>query len=240
MIILAKFEIKEPVFEGLVYWGVIGIVIVVLAVVMRKLLSVFPDKKWNLYTGVLLLLAVPAVLAKLGWLTNQDVRPSPFIMIPVTIIVASFGIAFSRFGKRLSIEVSVFLLVAIQMFRFPLELVMHQAFERGIMPKMLSFEGLNFDILTGIGALLIVSIWKLRGAVSEKIIWVWNVYGLGCLFMIFYIAIRSSPILRGWGDEPENVNTWVLFFPYIWLPTFLVVAAFSGHLILTRKLLNRD
>jgi hypothetical protein len=33
------------------------------------------------------------------------------------------------------------------------------------------------------------------------------------------------------------VNTWVFYFPYVWLPTILVQAALFGHVVIFRRLL---
>ncbi len=52
------------------------------------------------------------------------------------------------------------------------------------------------------------------------------------------IAIGGSPIFQLFGSEPQNLNTWVLFFPYTWLPVILVTVALSGHLLVTRKMLR--
>jgi len=34
----------------------------------------------------------------------------------------------------------------------------------------------------------------------------------------------------------EPSNTWVAFFPYVWLPSILVTAALLGHIVVFRKL----
>ena len=44
-------------------------------------------------------------------------------------------------------------------------------------------------------------------------------------------------MVRAFGDDPRHVNTWVLFFPYVWLPAVLVTIALAGHIVLTRALL---
>ncbi|MBP7778298.1 MAG: hypothetical protein KA371_14335 [Acidobacteria bacterium] len=68
--------------------------------------------------------------------------------------------------------------------------------------------------------------------------WVWNVWGLGCLLVITVIAVATSPMVRAFGDDPLHVNTWVLHLPDIWLPAVLVVVALAGHLVVTRALLG--
>jgi hypothetical protein len=43
-------------------------------------------------------------------------------------------------------------------------------------------------------------------------------------------------MVRLFGDAPGHVNTWVLYFPYVWLPAVLVTIAVAGHIVITRKL----
>ena len=61
-----------------------------------------------------------------------------------------------------------------------------------------------------------------------------------CLLVIAIIAVATSPVVRAFGDEAENLNTWVLFFPYVWLPVVLVTIAVSGHIVIPRKLLIQE
>jgi len=36
---------------------------------------------------------------------------------------------------------------------------------------------------------------------------------LWCLLVIAWVARTSSPLVRGFGDDPRHVNTWVLYLP---------------------------
>jgi small-conductance mechanosensitive channel len=72
--------------------------------------------------------------------------------------------------------------------------------------------------------------------VPRALLWVWNVWGLWCLLAIAAIAVATSPMVRAFGDDPRHVNTWVLYFPYVWLPAVLVVVALVGHLVIARAL----
>ena len=58
--------------------------------------------------------------------------------------------------------------------------------------------------------------------------------------VIALIAVIGSPLVHGFGIDPTNLNTWVLFFPYIWLPSVLVMIAIFGHIVITRKLLQAE
>ena len=47
-------------------------------------------------------------------------------------------------------------------------------------------------------------------------------------------AIVSTPIFRWFGDE--QLNTFVAYPPFVWLPAVLVTAALLGHVLVGRKL----
>jgi hypothetical protein len=58
------------------------------------------------------------------------------------------------------------------------------------------------------------------------------------LLAIIAIAMASLPRFHVFGSEPQHLNTWVAYFPFVWLPAGLVSAALLGHLLLWRRLLS--
>ena len=101
------------------------------------------------------------------------------------------------------------------------------------MPVEMSFAGYNFDIVTGATALLL-GLALYRGAVPRAVIGIWNALGALLLLNVVTIAVSLLPWFHAFGTD--HVNTWVLHFPYVWLPTVLVPAALFGHLVVLRRL----
>ncbi len=130
------------------------------------------------------------------------------------------------------------ILIGLQSFRLPLELVMHQAAREGTMPVQMTFTGSNFDIVTGATALL-VALLAAFGRAPRWLVFAWNVLGSVLLVAILAIAVASLPAFAAFGREPERLNTWVGFFPFVWLPAGLVSAAVLGHVLLWRRLSAR-
>jgi hypothetical protein len=128
-------------------------------------------------------------------------------------------------------------LVAMQIFRLPLEILMLRAAYLGIMPIEFSMQGYNLDVLTGLGALLISAYCAWTWGLPLRAIWLWNVLGICSLLAIAVLAALTSPYLHAFGFDAEHINSWVLYFPYSLLPTLLVTYAVFGHVLLTRKLL---
>lgn len=234
----AAIPIQPPVVDPLAAGGIALIAVVVGAIYVLLLAGGKGRRLFQLAGGAAILFGGSAVAAFSGALARFDLFPPPMLVMIAGVLVLSFAIGLSRLGGEAAASASLAALIGLQSFRLPLELVMHHAFEKGIMPEQLTFTGYNFDITTGAGALLL-GIALARGvAVPRWLLWAWNVWGFYCLAAIFAIAIGGSPLVRLFGDEPRNLNTWVLFFPYPWLPVILVTVALSGHLLVTRKLLR--
>lgn len=176
-------------------------------------------------------------LAASGTLARMDLMPPPAALLIVSVLVAGTTVGLSRAGGALAAAVPLGILVGLQAFRMPLEVVMHRAAGLGIMPPELSYSGYNFDIVTGAVALVIALAMRAGLAVPRVVVWVWNLWGLGCLAVIAAIAVATSPMVRAFGDDPRHVNTWVLHLPYVWLPAVLVLVALAGHIVVTRALL---
>lgn len=188
--------------------------------------------------AVLAWMAMFAALAESGKLLRFDVRPPPLLLAMVSFLVSGVGLAMSRIGTTFARALPISWLVAAQSFRLPLEIVMHQAAREGVMPVEMSFSGYNFDIVTGITA-LVVGYLEHRGRSSDALVFAWNVLGSVLLTIIVSIAVLASPMVRAFGDEPEHVNTFIGRFPFIWLGTVLVASAAFGHVVIFRALKMR-
>ena len=104
------------------------------------------------------------------------------------------------------------------------------------MPMQMSFEGRNFDIVTGTAA-LVLGLALFNWHVPRGIVWAWNLMGLALLINIVGIALVSSPVLRFFG--PDQLNTFVADPSYVLLPAVMVLAAWSGHLVIFKALAQR-
>jgi hypothetical protein len=63
---------------------------------------------------------------------------------------------------------------------------------------------------------------------------IWNVVGLLLLANVVIVAILATPLIRYFGDR--QLNVWVTYPPFVWLPAVLVLAALAGHLVIFRAL----
>jgi hypothetical protein len=187
----------------------------------------------GLGTAPLAWLLVTAALAASGVLRRFDATPPPFAILPLAVVVIGIAVPCSPLGTRLVRGVPLWALVGFQVFRLPLELVMHRAYVEGVMPVQMSYSGQNYDIVTGITAGLL-GLWLALGRVPRWVIGGWNVLGFALLVNIVVVAVVSTPLFRWFGDD--RVNIFVTYPPFVWLLAVLVTAALMGHVLVWRWL----
>ena len=178
-------------------------------------------------------MAVTWLAAESGVLRHWDRTPPPFGLLVVAIVVWAAVLAFSPFGRRLAQFVPLWALVAVQAFRLPLELAMHELYKRGVMPEQMTYTGRNFDIVTGVTAVVVAAA-VASGHGGRRLVAAWNVLGMALLVNVVTIAMLSTPVVRYFGDD--HLNVFVTYTPYVWLPAVMVLAALAGHLLIVRAL----
>lgn len=179
-------------------------------------------------------LALTGALAAKGLLHFEP----PPTMVPVFVVTLAiaFCIAFSPLGHRLAVGLPIAALVLYQAFRIAVELLLHRAYNEGLMPVQMSYSGRNFDVVSGVTALVLGAVLVPRGDDwDRRLVFAWNTLGLGLLANIVGVALLSAPTpFRVFMNEPAN--TWITHAPWIWLPTVMVLAALTGHLLVYRRL----
>ncbi|MSQ84256.1 MAG: hypothetical protein EXR77_15460 [Myxococcales bacterium] len=194
-------------------------------------------RRWVALTaaGMLAWVGVTGVLAARGLLNTDAPLPAPFHRLMLLSALATGAFAFLAPGRRLVAGVPLWKLCGFQAFRVPLEFVLWALYANGSLPVQMTYEGRNFDVLSGLLAIPLAFFLR-RGRVPSGVIWAWNLLSLGLLVNIVQIAVRSTPgPLRAFTNDPPNVLVFSL--PWVWLPTICVLAALLGHLLVFRGLL---
>jgi hypothetical protein len=164
--------------------------------------------------------------------------PTMLALFPMVLAIA-IGLALSPLGKRIAFGLPLAALVGYQGFRVLVEFLLHRAYAEGLMPVQMSYSGRNFDIVTGITA-LVLGAWLMTGERrSRGLVLAWNTLGLALLANVVVVALLSAPTpLRVFMNEPANV--WITHAPWVWLPAVMVLAALSGHVLVYRRLLGES
>ena len=177
------------------------------------------------------------ILTKINFYTAFEATPPrfPVLILPPVVLIISLFMATS--GKTFIDKLGSNFLIAIHIVRIPVELVLYYLFIYHTIPQLMTFEGRNFDILSGITAVIILCLKHfLTTNFSSKIMILWNLCCLGLLFNIVFNAILSipTPFQQHAFDQP---NIAVAYFPFIWLPSVIVPIVLFAHLAMLRQLL---
>jgi hypothetical protein len=190
----------------------------------------------RLVTILTIWLIIQAVIGLSVFYTVTDATPPRFgiaIGIPVVAIILLF---LSTKGRAWIDSWSLSWLTRLHIVRIPVELVLFWLFLQKQVPQLMTFEGRNLDILSGITAPLMVFVGFHHRQPRKFVLLVWNFICLGLLFNIVVHAVLSAPLpFQQLAFDQPNVA--ILYFPYVWLPAFIVPAVLLSHLVAIRKLI---
>jgi hypothetical protein len=180
--------------------------------------------------GLFLWLATTAGMVGSGWL---EAVPGRLFVLGGAVFTVSSLLGLSTLGKWMAIGCPIPWLLAFQGFRLPLELVLHSWVHQGVIPKSMTWNGSNWDILSGIAALGLAPL-SIRSRLAA---WAGNVVGGVLLVNVARVAVFSAPVPFGWQDvTPKLLLPYHL--PYALIAPICVGGAWAGHIILTRALLR--
>ena len=200
------------------------------------------DKKIQKNSGKITLFILVWIILQgvLSWnnIYNENtssIPPKIFLFGVLPTILVIIGVFFSKTGKEFIDSLPIEKLTYLNLVRIPVEIVLLWLFLNNLIPKIMTFEGWNFDIIMGLTAPIIIYYGFVKQRVSKRILLIWNVIGLILLLFIFVIALLSAPFpLQKLAFDQPNIG--LLYFPFSWLPTFIVPIVIFGHLISIRKL----
>ena len=159
-------------------------------------------------------------------------RPVLALLIPLPFVLI---FVFSKTGAQILQLIPAQWLVLMQSFRIFVEVLIWFAFLANKLPVQMSFEGRNFDVLTGILALPIGYLLIRKKIYSPKTIIVFNIVGLLLLLNILIVSVLSMPTsFHYFTNEPSAAL--IAQFLFILLPGVLVPIAYSFHIFSLRQL----
>ena len=188
---------------------------------------------------ILIWLAVQALIAGSGFYTVTDTLPPRFLLLVLPPLLVIAGLFLSPNGRKFIDGLDLKSLTILHTIRIPVELVLFYLFTYKAVPELMTFEGRNFDILSGITAPVIFYFAFIRKQFDRKVLLIWNVICLGLLVNIVSNAILSAPFpFQQFAFDQPNIA--VLYFPFIWLPCCVVPLVLLSHLAAIRQLSNYE
>ncbi|MES2560328.1 MAG: hypothetical protein V4590_11335 [Bacteroidota bacterium] len=186
----------------------------------------------------------------LGWLLLQsaasltgfyaDTQALPprlflFLLLPaILVIVVLFS---TRKGKQWIDTLDIKWLTYLHIVRIPVECILFVLFTYKMIPELMTFEGRNFDILSGITAPVVGYLAFSKQVFNNKILLIWNFICIGLLANIVINAILAAPFpFQQFAFDQPNIA--IFYFPFALLPGFVVPAVLFAHLVSIRKLMK--
>lgn len=158
-------------------------------------------------------------------------RPLPGVpLLFASVLAAAIALAASPVGGRLAAGTALTVLIGLQAFRLPLELLLHHWAARGTVPPTMTWTGANLDIVAGALA-LIAAPWVER---HRAIGWATTAIGLALLLNVLRVVVMSSPLPFAWPLERPLLL--IAYLPYALIGPLFVGVALAGHLIALRRL----
>ena len=168
----------------------------------------------------------------------QNFSFPPRLMIFVAFIIVIIIVLFTLKNTRAFLnKMPITTLTYIHIIRVPVEMVLLWLGVSGAVGMELTFEGSNFDILSGITAPF-VGVFMIGGRSKNRVgAIIWNFGALALLINIAYRAISYTPYFYEYSPGGEVANIAVFWFPFVLLPTLVVPVIFFCHLVSINQLL---
>ena len=192
-----------------------------------------------IFIGLTIWLTIQAVF-NLKNIYNSDTNTFPPKIILTGILPTIFTIillfATSK-GRQFIDSLPLKNFTYLNIMRIPVEIILFWLFLNKAIPELMTFEGRNFDILAGISAPFVAYFGLTKTKLNRQTILLWNFI---CLMLLANIVVNAlfsapSPIQEFAFDQP---NIAILYFPFTWLPTFIVPIVLFGHLTSIRQLVK--
>lgn len=211
--------------------------------ILTTLITVFIFWKATAGSSLLLIiiiswLVLQTIISLAGFYKITDTAPPRFMLLvlpPVLFIIILF---LTKNGRNFIDGLNIRWLTVLHTMRIPVEIVLFMLLLQKLIPGIMTFEGRNLDILSGITAPLVYYFTFVKPRLNYKLLIAWNIICLGLLFNIVVIAVLSAPFSfqRFAFDQP---NVALLSFPFVWLPCCVVPLVLFSHLVSLRQLLNK-
>lgn len=188
---------------------------------------------------ILVWLTIQGIIGYAEFYTVTDTLPPRFLLLLLPPLLLIIGLFTTQKGRQYIDGLNLKMLTLLHVIRIPVELVLYGLYIHQLIPELMTFEGRNLDILSGIMAPIIFYLAFIKKWIEKKGLIVWNIICLGLLFNIVIHAVLSAPFpFQQLAFEQPNVG--ILYFPFIWLPCCVVPLVLFSHLASIRQLVRKE
>ncbi len=215
------------------------ITVIFIAITLLALLMLYKASGWrgSVWIISIVWLTVQAIIAMSGFYTITNTIPPRLIGLAGPALVMIIFLFVTKKGRAFIDKFDSTTLTYLHILRIPVEIVLLLLFLNKQVPELMTFEGRNFDILSGLSAPFIAYFGYSRKKLNSKVLLTWNFICLALLFNIVINAVFSAPtLLQQFAFDQPNVG--ILYFPFVWLPCFVVPVVLFSHLVCIRSILK--
>ena len=188
---------------------------------------------------ILVWLLLQGLVAQTGFYTVTDTLPPRFVLLVLPPVLLVIGLFLTKRGRYFLDNLDLKRLTLLHSIRVPVEIVLFLLATQKVVPELMTFEGRNFDILSGLTAPLVYFLYFVRQQIGRTSLLVWNIVCLLLLVNIVVNAALSAPFPSTQQFAFEQPNIAVLYFPFVWLPSCVVPLVLVCHLAAIRRLVRR-
>ena len=214
------------------------ILIFLLTVILTFLLFINAVKNRATVAIILVVwLAVTGILSFKGVFQDTSAIP-PRLMIGIApAILFIILLLTTKNGRRFTDNIDLNKLTLVHIVRVPVEITLFMLSTHKLVPELMTFAGRNLDILSGITAPIMYFVcFKNSQLKNRTLLLIWNFICLGLLLNIVINAILAAPFpFQQFAFDQPNIA--VLYFPFTWLPCFIVMIVLYSHLTAIRRLI---
>ena len=186
---------------------------------------------------MLLWLVIQSLIGFTGFYSNTQALPPRFLLLILPPFISIFLLFATKRGKQLIQNFDPKILTLLHCIRIPVEWGLYLLASYHTIPFLMTFEGSNFDILSGITALFVFYFGFIKTRLNRVALLVWNICCLILLLNIVITAILSAPFpFQQFAFNQPNIA--VFYFPIYFLPGFIVPVVFLAHVVEIKRLIN--
>jgi len=215
----------------------ISIIFALTALLTAALLYKATNYSKPVIVAATLWLALQAVISLTGFYTVTTGSPPRFGLLFIPPVIFIIILFLTRKGKSAIDAFNVKTLTLLHIVRIPVELGLYLLFLHKMAPEVMTFGGRNFDILCGLTAPFIYYFGYIKNVIGKNVLIAWNIACLILLANVVITAVLSAPFpFQKFGfDQPDIA---LFYFPFTWLPCFIVPAVLFAHLATLRRLIK--
>jgi hypothetical protein len=215
------------------------VIIFLLTVILTFLLFINAVKNKPTAAIVLVIwLAVTGILSIKEVFQDTSTIPPRLMIVIAPAILFIILLLITKSGRRFTDSIVLKKLTLVHIVRVPVEITLFMFSTHKLIPELMTFAGRNFDILSGITAPIVYFIcFKNSQLKNRRLLLIWNFICLGLLLNIVINALLSAPFpFQQFAFDQPNVA--ILYFPFTWLPCFIVMIVLYSHLAAIRQLVR--